>query len=151
MLKYVWDTTDFISQLPPQTLENTILVSFDVVNLYFNIPYDLRIKAIDYWLKKYPQTLETAINLELVIEGLKFILDNNTFCFNIKYFKQVKGTAMGTKCAPVDATLVLTYLEWTLHNKVGEVFNAELQSYFEDTWKRFLIQIETMQSALSNK
>ena len=45
---------------------------------------------------------------------------------------------MGTKCAPVYATLVLAYLEETLYNKVGEVFSAEFQSYFKDNWKRFL-------------
>ena len=64
---YVWDTTDFLSQLPPQVFENAILVSFDVVKLYSNIPHDLGIKAIDCWLKKYPQTLETRINPEFVI------------------------------------------------------------------------------------
>ena len=45
---------------------------------------------------------------------------------------------MGTNCAPVYATLVLAYLEETLYNKVGEIFDAEFQFYFEDNWKRFL-------------
>ena len=43
---YIKDTTDFLSKLPTSTNPDTLLVSFDVVNLYTNIPHDLGIEAI---------------------------------------------------------------------------------------------------------
>ena len=46
---YIKDTTDFLSKLPTSTNPDTLLVSFDVVNLYTNIPHDLGIEAIEYW------------------------------------------------------------------------------------------------------
>lgn len=138
VISYVRDTMDFLSQLPSRTPEHTILVSFDVVSLYSNIPHELGIKAIEYWLKKYPQKLCGRINPEFIVDGIKFILENNTFCFNNKYYKQLQGTAMGTKCAPVYATLVLAYLEETLYTKVEDTFGMEFRSYFEENWKRFL-------------
>ena len=54
---YIKDTTDFLSKLPTSTNPKTLLVSFDVVNLYTNIPHDLGIEAIDYCLRKFPQGL----------------------------------------------------------------------------------------------
>ena len=49
-----------------------------------------------------------------LLRALKFILENNSFHFNGNYYRQVKGTAMGTKVAPVYATLTLGYLEQKL-------------------------------------
>ena len=38
---YIKDTTDFLSKLPTSTNPDTLLMSFDVVNLYTNITHDL--------------------------------------------------------------------------------------------------------------
>ncbi|MFI0416629.1 MAG: reverse transcriptase domain-containing protein, partial [Candidatus Thiodiazotropha sp.] len=113
-------------------------MSYDVVNLYSNIPHDLGIQAIDYWLKKYPMLLHSRIKPDFILEGIQFILKNNTFKFNDEFYKQVKGTAMGTKCAPVYATLVLAYLEETLYTEVENAFGSDFKTYFEENWKRFL-------------
>ena len=135
---YVRDTGDFLSQLPTETTENVLLVSYDVVNLYSNIPHDLGIQAIDYWLKKYPMLLHSRIKPDFILEGIQFILKNNTFKCNDEFYKQVKGTAVGTKCAPVYATLVLAYLEETLYTEVENAFGSDFKTYFEENWKRFL-------------
>ena len=135
---YIRDTMDFLAQLPSRTTENTMLVSFDVVNLYSNIPHNLGLEAIDYWLKKCPHNLKKRIQPEFIKEGIKFILENNTFFFNNKYYKQRQGTAMGTKIGPVYSTLVLAYLEETLYTKVYETFGEDFRDYFVAHWKRFL-------------
>jgi hypothetical protein len=44
-------------------------------------------------------------------EILKLILFNNIFSFSNKYFKQIKGIAMGTICGPTIANLYLSNLE----------------------------------------
>jgi len=84
---------------------NTI-VSFDVVSLYSNIPHDLGIEAIKYWLDKYPTLNQDRFTKDFIIESIKIILHNNYFEFGDDNYKQIKGTAMGTKMAPTYATLV---------------------------------------------
>ena len=44
-------------------------------------------------------------------EQLTVVLMNNYFMFNVAYYHQVTGTAMGTKLAPSHATLFLTKFE----------------------------------------
>ena len=134
---YIKDTSDFLSKLPTSTNPDTLLVSFDVVNLYTNIPHDLGIEVIEYWLRKFPQELPARISVEFLLEGIKFILENNYFCFNDTYFLQTKGTAIGTKFAPIYATLVLGYLEETLYRKVEDVFDLNFKTYIEENFKRF--------------
>ena len=48
------DTTDFLNHLHSAVPGNTLLASFDVESLYSNIPHELGIEAIKYWLRKYP-------------------------------------------------------------------------------------------------
>ena len=45
---------------------------------------------------------------------------------------------MGTKFAPVYATLSIGHLEVKLYEKVTEVFGNEFGKYFITSWKRFL-------------
>ena len=45
---------------------------------------------------------------------------------------------MGTKFAPICATLVLGYLEETLYRKVEIVFDLNFKTYIEENFKRFL-------------
>ena len=108
---YLTDTTDFLNHLPSENIENTLLVSFDVQSLYSNIPHQLGEKAINYWLRKFPNDCPARFPKEFILDGINFIVTNNTFCFNSKHYHQTKGTAMNTKFAPVYATLVIGYLE----------------------------------------
>ena len=66
---------------------------------------------------------------------MKIVLKNNIFYFNGKFYKQIKGTAMGTKCAPFYATLTLGYLEKkiiqpALHNKLGPMISTYFATHF---------------------
>ena len=47
-------------------------------------------------------------------ELMKLVLKNNFFEFNGEFFQQVRGTAIGTKCAPSYAILFLAALEQRL-------------------------------------
>ena len=135
---YIKDTQDFLNKLPEQVDPQSMLVSFDVVNLYSNIPHDLGVEAISFWLNKYPKELPNRISKDFVIDGIKLILENNSFCFNDAHYLQTKGTAMGTKVAPIYATLVLAYLEEKLYNQAEQEFDQDFRIYLEDNFKRFL-------------
>ena len=131
------DTTDFLNNLPERVPPHTILASFDIEALYSNIPHDLGLEAVKYWLEKYPEEKKRFLN-NFILEAIKLILENNTFCFNNDLYKQIKGTAMGTKFVPVYATLSIGHQEVKLYEKVSEDFGNEFGKYFITSWKRFL-------------
>ena len=83
--------------------------AFECRYLYINT-HRILVEAIEYWLRKFPHELRVRISVEFLLEGIKFILENNNVCFNDTYFLQTKRTAMGTIFAPIYATLVLVYL-----------------------------------------
>ena len=48
---YVKDDIDILCYIPRQVSKDTILASFDVVNLYSNIPHEYGLEAISYWIE----------------------------------------------------------------------------------------------------
>ena len=60
--------------------------------------------------------------------------------FNLKlyFFRQKKGTAMGTKVAPTCATLTIGYLERKLFKNIPSEFGPTFSEEFENTRTRFL-------------
>ena len=112
---------------PRNVSSEIILTSFDITSLYANIPHDLGIKAIEYWLTLYPKNILRRFPREFVIEGINLILNNNTFVSNDTTFLQKQGTAMGTKMAPSYATLVLGYLE-NMYDQAKRLFGDMIGS-----------------------
>ena len=91
--------------------ENTRrFLTFDISSMYTNIDNDLGQEAIKYWLEKYPSTKARNIDDKFILQSLKIILEKNVFNFDGRKYLQIQGTAMGTKCAPVYATLVVAFL-----------------------------------------
>ena len=134
---HVKDDIDILKYIPKNVSKGTILSSFDVKSLYSNIPHNFGLTAIKYWIDKYPETLPERISKEFIIQGMKFILENNFFLFNGKAYKQIKGTSMGTKVAPTYANLVMGYWETFLYKEVAKHF-MEHHLYFIQNWKRYL-------------
>ena len=52
-----------------------------------------------------------------ILDEIKLMLENNTFCFDNNFHTHNKGTAMGTKFATVYAALTIGYLEETLYEE----------------------------------
>lgn len=138
---YVRDDLDFLNHIPQTVTDNSILCTFDVVSLYSNIPHDLGIEAISYWIDKYPENLMPRFDKEFILEGLKLILNNNTFEFNDNFFKLNLGCPMGSKCSPNYAILVLGYLEVKLYEEVEINFGTQLRNYIETNFRRYLDDI----------
>ena len=80
----------------------------DVSSLYTNIPNDEGIESIR-------ETLSTNGNppatTDIITSFLSLILKLNNFTFNGNHYLQVKGCAMGTKCAPSYANLFMGKFE----------------------------------------
>lgn len=85
---------------------NEILISYDVVSLFTNIPIHLATKII----MKHWTTLEnhTSITKTQFIKILDFCLnDNNYFVFNGQFYHQTYGMPMGSPLSPTIADIVL--------------------------------------------
>ena len=74
----------------------------------------------------------------MVIDFIEFILSNNIFHFNNSHFRQIKGTAMGSKFAPTYATLVIGYLERQLYSRIEQHMEKEVAEYIKENFWRFL-------------
>ncbi|XP_029648356.1 uncharacterized protein LOC115222314 [Octopus sinensis] len=98
LLKYIKsfirDDLDMLEHIPKTINKEAVLVTLDIINLYTNIPHDYGMKAIKFWLEKYPEVLPERINQTFMIESLKCILQNNYFLFDDTYYRQKCGIAM---------------------------------------------------------
>ena len=68
---YVKDDFDFLKKCSRNLIKNSKLVSFDVTSLYTNIPHELALKAIEYWLDKYPELIHSRFNKSFIFEALE--------------------------------------------------------------------------------
>ena len=110
---YIKDEWHFIKQLPRTLNYEATLYSCDIESLYTSITIDLGLEAISYWLNNKSDLIPNCFSNGFILEALEFILRNNNFKFDEKYYNQTEGTAMGTKCAPPYACLVVGYEEET--------------------------------------
>ena len=93
------DTFSFVSHIKNANLYKKFLVSYDVTSLFTNIPLQ--------------ETIDIAINLifnhnynlNITRKELKklflFTTSQTHFIFNIKFYNQIDGVAMGSPLAPV--------------------------------------------------
>ena len=104
---------------------------------YTNIDNDLGIEAIKYWLEKDPEAIPSRIPKEFIIEGLKLVLETNTFFFDGKHYLQIRGVAMGQKATPTYVSLVMAYLELSFTKKPKKNMEQKIKIIFQKTGKDF--------------
>jgi hypothetical protein len=107
---YIKNSYCFKSFIENVTLApNEILVSFDVVSLFTNVPTDFAVQIVEQRWDEISNF--TEISKELFIDLLKFTVnDSNYFSYNGMFYKQKFGLAMGSPLAPVLSNLVLEKL-----------------------------------------
>lgn len=87
--------------LPP----GFVIVSFDVVSLFTNIPVNL---FLDIITKKWPSIQEhTSIPLEDFKQLASFVFESTYFTFDNRFYQQIFGTPMGSKVSPIAAQYVM--------------------------------------------
>ena len=107
---YIRDTTDFLNRLRrlPVLPPGTLLVTLDVSSLYTNIPYEEGITACKEFLNLRDHLIPSTADL---CDLIRLILTMNSFSFNSNYYRQIHGTAMGTRIAPSFTNLFMGKLE----------------------------------------
>ncbi|CAJ0966643.1 unnamed protein product [Ranitomeya imitator] len=110
---YTRDTTDLLTKLDGVSVEaGTTLISIDVEALYSRIHHEAGLKAVQYFLNTRGNHL--APHNDFVMTLLEYVLCHNFFLFNGKFYHQLRGTAMGSPCAPTYANLLLGWWEDTV-------------------------------------
>ncbi len=108
---FIQDSQYLINELNKLTIEspNYNIYAYDIVNLYMNIILNHVLTVICEFMSDKLNT--THIKITGFHHILKLILFHNYFSFENKYYLQIKGIAMGCKCAPTIANLYLSLLE----------------------------------------
>jgi uncharacterized protein (UPF0335 family) len=117
---YVKNSEDFITKILNVDVErDDILVSFDVVSLFTNIPVQ---EAIDI--------INNKLDLpDDIIDLISHCLNNTFFQYEGQIYKQTKGTPMGSPLSPVVANIFMIELE------ERAILNAEFKP---DMWLRYV-------------
>lgn len=125
----VKNSQTFIKQLRRTYIsENNVLVSFDVVNCFGNIPTDVAIALLKRDFEKIRPN--TDIPEDLFFKMLNFCLNEaNYFSFENKHYRQLLGMFMGSSLAPV---LVERVIEEAVDNALS------MLDFVPDFWKIYV-------------
>ena len=137
---YIKDDFDILRKLPAEVNKNFQMATYDVENLYGNITHELGLEAVKFWLEKCPRETSRISN-KFILNAVNIILKNNIFQFNGRFYRQLRGTAMGTKMAPIYATLSLGFLENKLYSSVLNNFSFNIYDKFRKHYFRYLDDI----------
>jgi hypothetical protein len=107
---YIQDSQNLLQKIKNKKFpKDCKIYSCDFEGLYSNIDLSHALTTIcDFMKDKFTSTY---LNIKAFHIFLKLVFDNNYFTYNKKFYKQVKGIAMGTKCGPSIANIYLYILE----------------------------------------
>ena len=85
-----------------------VMVSFDVVSMFTNIPIELVLQLID---EKYNDIAQfTTLNKKQLLDVITFICESCYFTYENQIYRQKNGLAMGMSLSPLLADVVLNRL-----------------------------------------
>ena len=114
------------------------MVSFDVENLFTNIPLHETINICLQYL--FPNVISTVLGLsrDLFRKLLELSVLNSFFMFNSKLYKQTEGLGMGLCLGPTFANIFLCYHERAWLTDCPENFRPSFyKRYVDDTFLLF--------------
>ncbi|XP_067622805.1 uncharacterized protein [Eurosta solidaginis] len=113
--------------------DDEILISFDVVSLFTNIPIHLAIQTI---MKKWPELEKhTKISKKRFQTILEFCLrENNYFMYNSNFYQQMYGMPMGNPLSPTIADIVLDKIldDSIAELKTNDIYIRYIKKYVDD-------------------
>ncbi|CAF3120231.1 unnamed protein product [Rotaria socialis] len=138
------DSSDFVTKLTNTKNVDKLMIYFDVVSLFTNVPLTF---TIDYILDQlYPVCSTSCLQLSkskqcvdckrrIDFQTLLEIATSKThFSFNNKIYVQHDGVAMGAPLAPIIADIFMAYLETTLMDELISLGVCEWHRYVDDTF-----------------
>ncbi|UYV65061.1 hypothetical protein LAZ67_3003004 [Cordylochernes scorpioides] len=119
----------YITSLTPPP--RSIMVSFDVTSLYLSLAHPLIINSLRTFLENAP--LLDTLTAGTVVELTSICLGMSTFTFDTQFFKQTKGSPMGSPLSTVVAEVVMRSLDqWITSRHSSDIFLW--RRYIDDTF-----------------
>jgi len=107
---YIQDSQNLLQKTKDRTFElDCEIYSCDFEGLYSNIDLEHALNVIYDFMKDKINSIH--LNYKAFYVFLKIIFENNCFIYDKKFFRQLKGIAMGTKAGPSIANINLYILE----------------------------------------
>jgi len=118
-------------------LKNTTkFITADVTDLYTMIPRQGALEALARFCVKHSKQGQVGtLTIDHIMKMARLILDTNCFAYNNKYYKQIRGGAMGSAFTQVLANIYM--FEWeqdlikyqTSHN---EIYGRFVKNLFKE-------------------
>jgi len=99
----------------------TILCTMDVVDLYTMIPQTEGVLSIRKMLDHLGLKQISGLKTETIIRLSRFVLQNNFFTYDGKFYRQVRGGAMGS---PLTLTMANCYMFFFERNIIKQINNG---------------------------
>ena len=87
------------------------LFTSDATSMYTNIDPDEGLRTLKKYINTYKDEIKGTINSELICDMTELVMRNNVFQFGNTWWHQQVGTAMGTPCACIYATIFFAWFE----------------------------------------
>ncbi|CAF1154105.1 unnamed protein product [Rotaria magnacalcarata] len=132
-------------------LTSTQFITIDVKNLYTMIPQAGALDALHRFCMKHATELKFGnLTVNTIIRLVCLVLDTNYFVFNNKYYKQIRGGAMGS---PLTMTLANIYMyEWEQSLIQHQQARHELYGrYIDDIFMTSNESIDTIKALLDRE
>ena len=122
----VKNSIDFVNKLKDVEIKNNeVMVSFDVVGLFPNIPLDVAFTAIENFLES---TSLKDSDQEILLKLSKLCMKQNIFEFRGKFYQQKTGASIGNSASPLIADFFMSQFEQKI----------KTESWFPRFWTRYV-------------
>lgn len=75
---------------------STLFVTFDISNLYTMLPQEESLAVLGEFLREHHGETVQGLTIETIIALARVVLQNNTFVYEKKFYRQIIGGAMGS-------------------------------------------------------
>ena len=107
----------------------TNFITIDVTDLYTMIPRDGALDALARFCIKHSKNNPIGtLTIDSIMKMARLILDTNSFAYNHKYYRQVRGGAMGSAFTQVLANIYM--FEWEQDLIQYQIMHHEIYGRF---------------------
>lgn len=126
--RYVKNAMDFVNKIKDVKIgDDEIMVSFDIVSLYPNVPIPEAIQTIAKWLQA---TNLTDLQRNTLVDATSLCMYQNQFQYRNKFFKLRRGAAMGNPLSCFVSNSFMCHFE----NELGDLLPRVWWRYVDDVF-----------------